>query len=100
MTDLRDHLADFDAAARRRAIAIDRNTDVGRILAQLRADAGYTALSLARRLHISRSGVHKRENTAGMSTRALAEHVRPLGYHVALLPDRPGRRTTGTGWPA
>lgn len=86
MTDLRDQLAG-------RAIRIDHDTDIGRIIAQLRRDAGYTGLSLARRLHISRSGIAKRENTASMSTAALVAHLAALGYDLALIP-RTDRRTT------
>jgi transcriptional regulator with XRE-family HTH domain len=96
VTDLRDHLADFDAAARRPIPLTDRR-GTGHILWRIRTDTGMTLDGLAHRLGLSRSGVHRREAYGFMPTSALIEHAGALGYRVILEPMH--YRPTGTGWP-
>ena len=82
-------------------IVIDRQRPIGALLRELRREAGIRPLQIAQRLHISRSGVFKREAAHGIPTAALIDTARVFGYDVALVPSRhPGARPTGTGWPA
>jgi DNA-binding XRE family transcriptional regulator len=97
VTDLRDQLADFDAAARQGAIRLTSHRDIGKLLRHLREQAGLTQRQLGRLAHVTSSGLAKRERTDGITAYGLINHVRPLGYDVVLVPVR--RRDTGTGWP-
>lgn len=97
MTDLRDQLADFEAAARRltagpEIIPITRAADLGKILRDLRHDKGLSQRALAQGTHLTKSGLAAREKRSGMTAGALVEHARALGYDVALIPRN--RRTT------
>ena len=96
MTDLRDQLADFDAAARG-TIRLTSHRNIGRLLRHLREQAGLTTRQLGRLAHVTSSGLSKREHTNGITAYGLINHVRPLGYEVVLMPVR--RHETGTGWP-
>jgi len=99
VTDLRDQLADFEAAAR--PIPITRHQNLGALLRRLRHQAGLSLDQLAAITHVSKSGLTKREQRGGITVGALVDHARHLGYDVALVPQRrPGVRETGTGWPA
>jgi DNA-binding transcriptional regulator YiaG len=94
VTDLRDQLADFEAAARRLTthtptIRLTTSDTIGTALKHMRQDAGQSLDGLALRLGISRSGVHKREHDGRVPTSALVRHARALGYDVALIPRRP-----------
>jgi hypothetical protein len=74
---------------------------IGHVLWKLRRAAGISPEGMAARLAMSRSGVLRREGYGHMPAAALVEHAQALGCTVALIPPRvPGRRSTGTGWPA
>lgn len=92
MTDLRDQRGD-------EMIILSRYQDIGATLRSLRHTAGLTIRDLSARAHVSASAVSKRENHHGITAGALVEHAGALGYRLALIPARPGRRLTGTGWP-
>jgi hypothetical protein len=102
VTDLRDQLADFEAAATRLAVCRPRATplpladrrSIAYTLWLLRQNAGMSPDGLAARLGMSRSGVFKREHDGRIPASALVEHARALGYTLALIPR------AGTGWPA
>ncbi len=82
-------------------ITLTSEREIGPTLRALRHGAGLSIRQLSIRARLSSSGVLKREQRPGGSVGALIEHVRPLGYTVALMPQRhPGTRDTGTGWPA
>lgn len=99
MTDLRDQLADFEAAARRlthlrpgETIALPR-TGLGPLLRRLRQEAGLTLDQVGARAHISRKGVCNRELPgSALPAAALVEHLAAVGYQVALVPIQPDRR--------
>ena len=97
MTDLRDQLADFDAAARPDVIRLTSHRNIGRLLRHLREQAGLTTRQLGRLAHVTSSGLSKREHTNGITAYGLINHVRPLDYQVVLIRVRHGE--TGTGWP-
>jgi len=93
MTDLRDQLADFDAAARRalhthkpQPIPLTRYQDLGALLRTLRHDAGLSLNRLAAVAYVSKSALSKREHRSGLTVGALVEHAQALGYTVALVP--------------
>lgn len=74
---------------------------LGHVLWRLRTAAGISPEGLAARLHMSRSGVCRRESHGHFPAAALIQHAQALGCTVALIPPhRPGTRPTGTGWPA
>jgi transcriptional regulator with XRE-family HTH domain len=74
---------------------------IGPTLRTLRHNAGLSLRQLGLRTRLSPSAIQKRERSAAGYVGILIEHVRPLGYTVALIPQRhPGARDTGTGWPA
>lgn len=92
MTDLRDHLADFEAAAHRalthrpRPTTLPR-TGLGSFLRRLRHDAGLTLDQVAARVHITRKGMCNRElHGSALPAAALVEHLAALGYDLALVP--------------
>ncbi len=94
-TDLRDQLDAFEAAARRAATRVQPTRPLLRIadrigvataLWHLRQQSGQSMDGLAHRLGISRSGVHKREVDGRIPASALVQHVRALGYDLALIP--------------
>jgi hypothetical protein len=102
MTDLRDQLADFDAAARRLLpangpIRIGHSSHLGLILRELRHRAHLSQNELARRMHITKSGLSAREQRPGMSVGAFLDHAGAVGFDVALVPRAgaltPDRRT-------
>jgi transcriptional regulator with XRE-family HTH domain len=91
VTDLRDQLPDFEAAARRliqpdAPIPLTRASDLGRLLRELRHRAGLSQNALAVRAHVTKSGLSAREQRSGMTVGALVDHARALGYDVALIP--------------
>lgn len=94
MTDLRDHLADFEAAARRTLTTTRRPTPtrlpragLGGFLRQLRHDAGLTLDQVAARCHVTRKGMCNRElHGSALPAAALVEHLAALGYDLALIP--------------
>jgi hypothetical protein len=98
VTDLRDQLADFEAAARRltgrpEPIPVTRASDLGALLRDLRHRAGLSQRTLAGLAHVSKSGLSAREQRSGMTAGALVDHARALGYTLALVPLTPDRRT-------
>jgi DNA-binding XRE family transcriptional regulator len=102
VTDLRDQLADFDAAARRLLpandpIRITHSSNLGLLLRELRHEAKFSQNALARRMHITKSGLAAREQRPGMSVAAFIDHARAVGYDVALVRHAgaltPDRRT-------
>lgn len=95
MTDLRDQLADFDAAALRalarrhnrpEPIHLTDRIDIGNTLWRLRYEARMSPDGLAARLGLSRSGISKRECYGRIPASALIQHARALGYDLALIP--------------
>jgi hypothetical protein len=96
VTDLRDQLADFDAAAqraltfarRRRAlIMLADGHNLGPLLRNLRHDVGLTLDEVGRRAYITRKGVCNRElHGVALPAAALIEHANALGYDLALVP--------------
>lgn len=93
MTDLRDQLADFEAAARRllaqqrrQSLALPR-TGLGPLLRRMRQDAGLTLDQVGTLAHISRKGVCNRElHGRALPTEALVEHLDALGYRILAVP--------------
>lgn len=90
MTDLRDQLADFDAAARRllptnAPIRIGHSSNLGHLLRDLRHHAGLSQQRLARIANVTKSGLAAREQRSGMTVGAFIDHARALGYDVALI---------------
>lgn len=82
-------------------IPLTSDRQIGPTLARLRRDAGLTVRQLATRLHVSPSGVAKREKSQASYHALLIDTAHVLGFAVALVPQRhPGARPTGTGWPA
>jgi DNA-binding transcriptional regulator YiaG len=93
VTDLRDQLGDFEAAAQRllpstTPIRLAHSSDLGQLLRDLRHRAGLSQRDLARLAHVSKGGLAAREQRSGMTVGALVDHARALGYAVALIPDR------------
>jgi hypothetical protein len=93
VTDLRDQLADFEAAAERalsrphpHTRRLDDRISIATTLWHLRQQSGQSMDGLAARLGISRSGVHKRECDGRIPASALIAHARQLGYDLALIP--------------
>jgi transcriptional regulator with XRE-family HTH domain len=92
VTDLRDQLADFDAAV----IPLTGTRGFGRLIRRLRHAAGLTLDQVAARCHITRKGQCNRElHENAMTAGALLEALDALGYDVyavrrdgALTPDR------------
>jgi transcriptional regulator with XRE-family HTH domain len=79
-------------------ILLTTSHDIGRLLRHLRTDAQLSVRQLAARMHLSKSGVSKRENhNHGMVTTTLVHHLGVLGYELVIVPAR--RQPTGTGWP-
>lgn len=95
MTDLRDQLADFDAAARRlldqhggQPIALPR-TGLGDFLRSLRHGAGLSLEQVAQRACVTKQAMSNRERKGkALAATALVEHAQALGYRVVLEPDR------------
>jgi len=82
-------------------INIDRQRPIGPLLRELRHTAGLAPLQLAALVHISRSGIFKREAARDIPTSALMSTAYALGFHVVLVASHhPGTQPTGTGWPA
>jgi hypothetical protein len=101
VTDLRDQLDAFEAAAARLhvtpaaaqpAILTDRR-NIAHTLWRLRGDTGMSLDGLANRLGLSRSGICKREHDGRIPASALVDHARALGYALALVPLTADRRT-------
>jgi transcriptional regulator with XRE-family HTH domain len=70
-------------------ITITAADPIGPLLRRLRVDAGLTVRDVARRTHLSRSGVAKRESSTAGYLGALVETVNALGYDVAIVPREP-----------
>lgn len=68
------------------AILLNDRRGIGHVLWRLRHTAGYSLDGLAARLHVSRSGVHRREAIGFMPASALIEHLDALGYDLVALP--------------
>jgi transcriptional regulator with XRE-family HTH domain len=83
-------------------IVIRNGHHTAQVLRHLREQAGLSRKTLGERIFISDRTIANREyGQRGLDTNALIDTARALGCTVALLPDpRPGRRPTGTGWPA
>jgi transcriptional regulator with XRE-family HTH domain len=82
-------------------IPLTTDRQIGPTLRELRHNAGLSLRQLSQLASLSASGIQKRERSTAGYVGILIEHVRPLGYAVALIPQRhPGARPTGTGWPA
>ncbi|HXM54566.1 MAG TPA: helix-turn-helix transcriptional regulator [Candidatus Dormibacteraeota bacterium] len=100
MTDLRDQLDAFEAAARRltirpdiEPIRIGHSSDLGALLRHLRHQAGLSQQKLARRANVTKSGLAARERRNGMTVGAFIDHAQALGYDLALIPAQaPDRR--------
>jgi hypothetical protein len=83
------------------AIPLTNDRAIGPTLRTLRHNAGLSLRQLGIRARLSPSGIQKREQRPGASIGVLIDHIRPLGYTLALVPaTSPKRRDTGTGWPA
>ena len=68
------------------------------LLRTTRERLGISQSRLARILHLSDSGIAKRESQrGGLDVDGFIPHARALGYRVVLLRERAG--STGTGWP-
>lgn len=80
-------------------IFLSRHQDIGSLLRHLRHTAGLTQAQVAARSWVTKKAICSRELHGGAALAGLVDHARALGYRVALVPDRPGRRLTGTGWP-
>jgi transcriptional regulator with XRE-family HTH domain len=81
-------------------ITLTRERHLGRLLRDLRRDAGLTLRQLGAQAHVSKSAVSKREVNRSVTTAALIDHAHVLGFDLALIPKRQrGSRPTGTGWP-
>jgi Helix-turn-helix domain len=90
VTDLRDQLPAFEAAARRLIpqtgpIPVTHHSHLGLILRELRHRAGLSQNALARQMHITKSGLAAREQRPGMSVGAFIDHAQAVGYDVALI---------------
>ena len=82
-------------------IPLINDRQIGPLLRTLRHNAGLSIRQLSIRTRISPSAIQKREQRTAGYVGILIEHVRPLGYAVALVPQpRSNARDTGTGWPA
>lgn len=83
-------------------ITIRNAQHLARTLRALRERAGISRAGLARRLYVSTRTVINRElGSHNWHTDDLVDAAHILGFDVALVPQRrPGRRPTGTGWPA
>lgn len=96
MTDLRDQLADFEAAAQRLAHLRRTGTPIpltssergfGTLIRRLRHTAGLTLDQVAARCHITRKGMCNRElHASAMTAGALIETLDALGYDVIAVP--------------
>ena len=100
MTDLRDQLADFEAAARRLAdhsptvILLTRDKRFGQLIRRLRKTAGLTLDQIAARCHITRKGQCNRElHENAMTAGALIEALDALGFDVIAVRRLDDRRT-------
>jgi hypothetical protein len=88
--DLRDQLAEFDAAARRLLpandpIRITHSHNLGHLMRDLRHHAGLSQRGLATLANVTKSGLSAREQRSGMTVGAFIDHARALGYDVALI---------------
>jgi transcriptional regulator with XRE-family HTH domain len=83
-------------------IVIRNGHHTAQVLRHLREEAGLSRRALSERIFISDRTIANREyGQRGLDTDALIDTARAVGHVVALLPIRePGRRPTGTGWPA
>lgn len=67
-------------------ITLTSDRELGRLLRQLRHDAGLSLNDLAPLCHLSKGGLSKREiDSRAMTAGALIETARALGYDVALV---------------
>lgn len=83
-------------------ITIRNSQHLARVLRHLRETQHLTRRDLANRLFISHKTLCDRERaTRSWDTDGTIDAAHTLGYDIALVPSRrPGRRPTGTGWPA
>jgi hypothetical protein len=82
-------------------ITLTNERQIGPLFRELRRASDLTISQLSQLLHISKSGMMKREAVSKLNTTSLINTACALGYDVALIPARhPGARPTGTGWPA
>jgi transcriptional regulator with XRE-family HTH domain len=81
-------------------------TNTRRALRRLRQHHGLTQHQLAQMLHVGTNTVSYRETgRVGITAEALVQTAHALGHDIVLIPHQvagthPGRRSTGTGWPA
>lgn len=83
-------------------ITIRNRQHLAAVLGHLRGRAGLTRRELAARLFVSPTTIANRERSCGgWDTDSTIDVAGILGFDLALVPSRrPGRRATGTGWPA
>lgn len=81
-------------------IRVTDQRQLRQILRQLRRGQGLSQAQVAEKSYVTQQAIMMRENgKRAMHVGTFLEHVRALGFTVALMPvDK--RRETGTGWPA
>lgn len=82
-------------------ITIRSRHHAAQLFRHLREAQGLTRTDLARRLFVSPKTIANREHgVTGLALDVVIDTARALGFDVTLVTIvRPGRRTTGTGWP-
>jgi transcriptional regulator with XRE-family HTH domain len=83
-------------------ITIRNAQHLARVLAYLRQNAGLTRRELGSRLFVTATTIGNRDRGRyRWDTDSTIDAANVVGYDLALIPQRrPGRRPTGTGWPA
>ena len=83
-------------------ITIRNAQHLARLLQHLRERGGLSRRDLAARLFVTGTTIGYRERgRSGWDTDSTIDAAHILGFDLALVPSRrPGRRPTGTGWPA
>lgn len=83
-------------------IAIRSERHAAELFQHLRHGRGWRPEDLAARIYVSPRTIRGRERgDQGYTGTTLIDTARAFGFTVALLPaGEPGRRPTGTGWPA
>lgn len=83
-------------------ITIRNSQHLARIVRHFRETAGLSRRDIADRLFVSQKTIGERERGQhGWDTDSTIDIANVFGYDLAFIPQRrPGRRPTGTGWPA